>query len=144
MALRVINRVIVFDRRNERMLLVRNRGANFWYAPGGGWNYQKEDLANGAIREICEEVGIQVRISHILYVRPFQPASNVMQLEIFWLAAPMRVTLPKYHIDRHGLVEEARWFKQPELHALRVFPERLKIAFWETDIHNSFNCYLDK
>lgn len=142
MALRVINRVIVFDRRNQKILLVRNRNADFWYAPGGGWDYQEEDLIAGAARETLEEVGIHVRISRIIYVRPFQPKRNLMQLEIFWLSFPRRVKLPIHHVDKHGLVEEARWFKRSELRALRVFPEQLKTEFWLNDVHHFSVCYL--
>jgi 8-oxo-dGTP diphosphatase len=124
------------------MLLVRNRAANFWYAPGGGWKYDDEELHEGAVREVLEEVGIQVRITRLVYVRTFRPPREKVQLELFWIAYPGSIRLPRNHVDRHGLVEEAGWFTRMQLRKLKVFPRELKEEFWQELDHRLHNPYL--
>ncbi len=132
--LRTLCRVVPYDPATKKILLVRNKDQNWWYAPGGGWNYQSESILKCADREVIEETGITgVKIERLLYVQTLDiQAENSTWLELFWLGTPAEnVEVPAGHIDNHGVVEEARWFSAFELQPLTVYPRQLKGPFWE-------------
>ena len=130
MTLRVVCRTIVLDQETARILLVRNRGQDFWYAPGGGWDHAVESIKECVSRETLEETGIQVHPVRLLYVQEFRPGNGDEHLELFWFAFPTGTTKLGTIEDQHGIVEEARWFSRDELCELKVFPTRLKDRFW--------------
>lgn len=130
--IRIISRVIMFDSSTRRVLLVRNEGANFWYAPGGGWEANQEDIRACAERELFEETGIAGKIDRLIYTQQFHASKTVIFLEWFWLAHPVSTTvIPNDHKDDHGIVCETRWFSREELQEKKVFPMRLKDTFWD-------------
>jgi len=133
MKLRIIARTIILDDVGNKILLVKNRGANFWYAPGGGWEYERESIIECAQREVKEETGLDVSIKRFLYSQEFHESKDVIHLEIFWLAKCIDQGLDSSHVDldTNGKVEEACWFGKEELENLTVFPKRLKDAFWK-------------
>ncbi len=59
-------RGVVF--RDDRILLVRQRGEGQWSLPGG-WADVGESPSEGVVREICEESGFQTRASKLLAVQ---------------------------------------------------------------------------
>lgn len=131
---RILARVVTYDHKNNKILLVKNKGTNFWYAPGGGWEQDKENILECAKREVKEEVNIDVDIVRLLYVQEFHATPDTIFFEIFWLAKPTEnTTLNKLHVDAdpNGVVEKAQWFSQSELQDLKVFPKRLKNTFWK-------------
>lgn len=135
--IKLIARVITYDNVTNKVLLVRNKGTSFWYAPGGGWEFERENIVECAKREVLEEAGLHVDIKKLLYVQEFHgnegPVETVC-LETFWLAyLSHEQELNKDHIDLdpNGAVEEAQWFSQEEIRDLKVFPDRLKNIFWE-------------
>ena len=67
--LRVLARVLVL--KDNKILLVRNKGANFWYPPGGGWEYAEETITECASREVNEETGYSVDIERLLWLQEF-------------------------------------------------------------------------
>lgn len=128
--MRVICRAIVLDERQENILLVRNRDADFWYPPGGGWE-TGESLTDCVIREILEETGLEATLDRFLYLQEFSPNSMEVYLEMFWLAYPKSGSnLPQVHSDHGGIVTESRWFSKTDLVSLKVFPERIKHQIW--------------
>ncbi len=128
---RIISRVIIFDPATNRVLLVRNAGSDYWYAPGGGWEPELEDIRSCAIRETHEETAILPDIVRLVYTQQFRAAPDTIFLEWFWLGKPANSTeLPTKHQDQHGIVESARWFTKDELQSVKVFPKRLKTSFW--------------
>lgn len=145
MALRVVCRTIVLDQETAHVLLVRNKGETFWYAPGGGWDHEKESIKECLIRETLEETGIKTHPLRLLYVQEFRPGNRDEHLELFWLAFLIGpAALGEIH-DEHGVVEEARWFSKDELRDIKVFPEKLKDRFWYelSDVLSSPNVFLD-
>ena len=129
--LRVIARVLTIHQ--NRLLLVRNKGANFWYPPGGGWEYEEEVIKECAAREVAEETGYHVDIKNLLWVQEFRENDNVY-FETFWRAElatanKQDVAGLESHIDLdgNGAVEEAKWFTEAELTDIKVFPERAKV-----------------
>ncbi len=62
MNIRLVTRVVTFDPENQKVLLVKNRDQDFWYPPGGKWDYDKENVIECGAREIYEETGLKVKI----------------------------------------------------------------------------------
>lgn len=134
MNVRILSRVIIYDLTDKKLLLARNKDANFWYAPGGGWEHEKENLLECAKREVIEECGIKVEIKKLLYVQEFHATEDTIFLELFWLGLPesgQEIDASHLDLDPNGQVEEVKWFSQSELQDLKVFPKRLKNSFWE-------------
>lgn len=136
MFLRNVTRVVTFDPESRKILLVKNQGQNFWYPPGGGWEYEKENILQCAEREVSEETGLKVSVKRLLYVQEFRGRENEVNFESIWLALPVsNTTLDELHVDEDvdGKVEIAKWFSREELLSVTVYPERLQGSFW-TDI----------
>lgn len=134
MDIRILSRVVVYDQKENKILLVKNKGTNFWYAPGGGWEHDKENILQCAEREVVEEVGLEVNIERLLYAQEFHATADTIFFEMFWLAIPKAgAEIDEAHIDLdpNGQVETARWYSKEELQELKVFPKRLKNTFWD-------------
>ena len=134
MNIRILSRVVVYDQPNKKILLVKNKGTNFWYAPGGGWEHEKENILQCAEREVVEEVGLRTNIKRLLYAQEFHATEDTIFFEIFWLAVPKEGTeIDESHmdLDPNGQVETAKWFSKEDVQELKVFPKRLKNTFWE-------------
>lgn len=129
--LRVVTRVIVCHENN--VLLARNKNANFWYPPGGGWEFEDESLRECVEREVMEETGYKVVCENLMWVSEFrQPEESRVSLETFWrarLANDNTQSAEKLaeHIDGDpgGMVEECRWFTLSELAGTKVLPKFL-------------------
>ena len=132
MKIRIISRVVIYNPKKEKLILARNKGVKFWYAPGGGWEHDKENILEAAKREVKEEVGINVEIKKLLYVQEFQESKDRKYFEIFWLANYIGI-IDQNHIDldSNGAVEEIKEFSKSELQDIKVFPDRLKNTFWD-------------
>lgn len=130
-SLRVIARALVID--NGEILLARNKGANFWYPPGGGWEYETETITEGVVREVYEESGYRVGVDRLLWVQEFHDTDQKILLESFWLTHLEDSDQPnaqdiKDHVDLdpNGAVEEVRWYNSDAIQKLTVFPKRVK------------------
>ena len=133
MELRTISRVVIYNPKKKKLILVRNKGANFWYAPGGGWEFEKEDIKEAAKREVKEEVGIDVKIGRLLYAQEFQESEERKYFELFWLSLyEGDIDFNHVDLDSKGLVDEIKEFSKEELQSVKVFPTRLKNTFWES------------
>ena len=62
MKVRILARVVTYDPDTKKVLLVRNKGAKFWYAPGGEWQQDTETILEAATREVREETGLEAEI----------------------------------------------------------------------------------
>ena len=132
MKLRVISRVIIYNKNKDKIILVRNRNANFWYVPGGGWEYEKENILEAGKREIKEEVGIDIDVDRLLYVQEFQESKDRKYFETFWLSFyDGEINQNHIDLDPNGMVEEVKWFSKDELKEIKIFPKELKDRFWK-------------
>jgi hypothetical protein len=101
---RLLARTLVVN--EDKVLLVRNKDADYWYLPGGGYR--------------------------MLWLQEFHQAHQIF-FETFWLAHlsddnEQTETKLQDHIDidPEGIVVEARWFSESDLSQLTVYPERVK------------------
>lgn len=134
MQIRNVIRVITYDKDTDKILLVKNKGTEFWYAPGGGWEHDKENILEAAKREVKEETGLDVNILKFLYIQEFHATEDTIFFETFWLAEPIDTKeLNSQHIDLdpNGQVEQAQWLGKNDVANLKVFPKRLKNTFWD-------------
>ena len=128
--LRILARTLVVQ--DSEILLVRNKDADFWYPPGGGWEYETETITECAVREVKEETGYIVDIEKLLWMQEFHEGEKIF-FETFWLSkiSGLNTQTPeqvKHHIDLdpEGAVAEAKWFTKEEVESLKVFPKRIK------------------
>ncbi|MDP3948049.1 MAG: NUDIX hydrolase [bacterium] len=134
MKIRILARVVTYDPNTKKILLVRNKGTKFWYAPGGEWQQDTETILEAAAREVREETGLEAEIIRLLYLQEFHATPDTIFFETFWLARPKHSSaLDQNHVDLdpQGAVEDAEWFDKDSLADLKVFPERLKNTFWD-------------
>lgn len=134
MKTRIVARALVYDKDRNMILLVRNKNCDFWYVPGGGWEYEQENILECAAREVKEETGLDVKIERFLYLREYHDSPEAIFFESFWLASVRdSAVLNKDHVDLdiNGSVEEARWFTREDLAKLKVYPDIFKTAFWD-------------
>ncbi len=133
MKTRIQARAVTLSPDKQSMLLVRNRDAAFWYAPGGGLE-ENEDIKQCAVREMLEETGLRITLKQLLYVQELHDKKdNRATIELFWLAELAHSqTLDEHHtdIDPEGDVAEARWFTRGQLQNITVYPAQLKDSFW--------------
>ena len=125
--LRVVTRVLIVN--DGKILLARNKGAKFWYPPGGGWEYNQENLHECVIREVKEETGYLVQPIRPLCIREFREESKT-SLELFWLAELSKENtqtidaLNKHiDVDVNGSVEEAKWHDLSSVNDLKILPK---------------------
>ena len=125
--LRPIARAVIIH--DDQIMLVRNRNANFWYPPGGGWEFEGESLPECAKREVKEETNYDVTIDRMLWLSEFRE-KDMVYLESFWLGTLNSNSHEAHHqhsdSDPNGAVAEVRWFSEEELADLTVFPASLK------------------
>ena len=134
MKIKLVARVVTYDKDNKKILLVKNKGMGFWYPPGGGWEYESENILECAKREVHEETGLHVDIKKMLYVQEFHESPETIFFETFWLAElSHEQSLDKNHVDLdpNGAVEFAQWFTKDETGDIKIFPKRLKNTFWD-------------
>lgn len=122
---RLTTRTLVFN--GDKILLVRNKNANFWYPPGGGMEATDKNLPACAEREVLEETGLTVKATSLAWVREFYDEDKQqMNLETFWIAEPTGDgTLSDDHTDKDaaGEVGHVGWFTEAERKKLTVYPK---------------------
>ncbi len=133
MKIRLQSRIIALNKKNDKIILVRNPGGSFWYLPGGGIEGD-EDIRTCAIREMKEETGLNIELGKLMYAQELHDLkTNTIHSEFMFLAQLRSgEVLNKDHqdIDPNGIAE-ARWFSKDDTQNITVYPERLKNSFWD-------------
>jgi len=136
---RIVTRVIIY--KDDKILLSRNEGADYWY-PGGGGLEEDENLMECAAREVKEETGQDVEIKNLLYTQEFYVNKDERYIEFFFLAEP-RTDSKDNHFhkdvdtDNRVVVVENKWFSEEEAGKVKIYPAFMEEAFWrDIKIHN--------
>ena len=129
---RIVSRAIVF--KEDKILLVKNKNANFWYVPGGGWESETESLKDCVIRETKEETGLDIENPRIVYIQEYKEYSNQsISLEVFWVCDLSSEDVDFSHKDQdeNGQVEEFNFYTKEEIQSLKIYPKVLKNDIWD-------------
>lgn len=130
--LRVITRALIINQ--DKILLARNRDADFWYPPGGGWEFENESILESVSREVTEETGYAVDVDSLLWIREFrEPEKDKVSLETFWKTTvseqntqTIEGVATHVDLDANGAVEECRWFSLDDLETVKILPKFVK------------------
>lgn len=108
--------MLVFSRDRQRILLIRQYGRPFWILPAGYIN-KGEDAEDAARRELCEELGLDIRAMCFNRSRYFPP-SNTLLLN-FAVIAGESEPHPNWEVDawRWFTIEEAKANIKPQSYA---------------------------
>lgn len=119
----VVNRVFIFN--NDKVLLVKNRGNDFWCLPGGKLEPEKESLAEGCAREIKEELGINISSSDLLMIgmQEIKKAEKTY-MEFYWRIFISDDVLESLNPDTgpEGELDEIMWANEDAQNALDLKP----------------------
>ncbi len=132
MNIRLQSRVIAINNTNDKIMLVRNPGKDFWYLPGGGLE-GNEDIRACAIREMKEETGLNIELGKLMYAQELHDQkTGTIHSELMFLAKlKQSEVFNEGHKDEDSDgIAEAKWFSQKDIQEVVAYPERLKTSFW--------------
>lgn len=124
-------RGLIFNDQGQ-VLLAKTNHNQTWCAPGGTAE-PGETVGQTLLREIKEEVGLEVKLGRLVIIHDLLETSTGEQRINFWFECVTSEGLPANHTDPDGKVEEVRFFDQTEICELpdKVFPDWLREEFWE-------------
>ena len=119
----VINRVILVNQ--DRALIVRNSGNEFWSLPGGKQD-EGEDAIDGARREINEELNIAVNAMKLVGHNRLWKNSRVYD-EYYWRSEvdddQVQAITPDTGLE--GELDEIAWIDSEAIETIDVYPRDL-------------------
>ena len=130
--------------RDDQLLVVANHDADgTWYIlPGGGQNYG-ETLPETLQRECEEEIGTQVEIGRLLWIREyigphheFAQTDHAHQIEFMFACQVPKDYEPRLGTLPDGNQHGVAWLPLTELDRQRLYPARLKkllVTAWDQD-----------
>jgi 8-oxo-dGTP diphosphatase len=160
---RAVARLLIQNEAGE-LLLCRNRSGQAWVPPGGTLD-PGETLADAALREAIEEVGIRASLGPMVYLQEFRPADRDEHvIEVAFQAqatfdhpSPKEVAAGRitpvgpaerpwssWQIqDLDGPLRLVRWFTQAALaqESDPIYPDYLRQRYWNESLGRS-NGYL--
>jgi len=121
---------------DNRLLLVNawsdDKGSDLWCAPGGGVE-RGQSLHDNLIREFHEETGLTVAVGAPCLVNEFHdPNGTFHQVDIYFHVKHVSGQLSPDWRDPEGVVTRHTLVTREELRGLRVKPDTLAQAAWET------------
>lgn len=125
---RLTTRTLVFG--GNKLLLVKNSDADFWYPPGGGMEDTDKNLPECAAREVLEETGLEVEITSLAWTREFfDEKKQRLDLETYWVAKPKgdgKLNSKHVDMDETGEVEHVGWFTEQEVQNMTIYPKIIR------------------
>jgi len=112
-----------------------HEGKDIWMVPGGGIE-NSENAEQAAVREVCEETGLEVKIKRLLWHVEEVSEKRGQRFVNFFLAEIVGGVLslgedPEFDSENQVL-REVEFFSRKEIMNLeRVYPEYLKTELWE-------------
>lgn len=129
--IKIVCRAMVTDDQN-RVLLVKKTGSDFWSLPGGKLDPEDENLQSCLIREMKEELGVKALPNKDVRFVLELHKNDTRYIELIWEATlldnPVSLQKNIYEISGNEL-SDFQWFKKNDLHDINVKPEFLKEIF---------------
>lgn len=117
---------LVVVREGDRFLVVQERKhGQRWFFPAGRVELG-ETMAEGALREVLEETGVEVELTGVLRIE-HTPMPEFSRVRVFFVARPVGSSAPKTTPDEHSL--QARWVTLAELRALPLRGDEVREVF---------------
>ncbi len=120
----------------DRLLLVNawpGEQSDLWCAPGGGAE-PGTSLPENLIREVAEEVGLQVTVGAPVLVNEFHdPPRGFHQVDVYFRCQVANPHINPGWRDPEGVVNRHRWVSRTELEGLTVKPDSLAAVAWGDD-----------
>jgi len=144
--IRTAARALIIHEQKLLVIKMRDRSGTFYILPGGGQNHG-ETLSEGLQRECLEEIGTQVRVGELLYVREyigknhefrknhsaFHQVENVFRC---YLPNPDQIGQGT-ELDKKQIGIE--WIPLADLSSRRFLPEAIKRYFSSEDFCVNIN-----
>ena len=137
--IRTAARALIIHEQKLLAIKMRDRSGIFYLLPGGGQNHG-ETLKEGLQRECLEEIGTEVEIGELLYVREYIGKNHQFRnahRAFHQVENVFRCTLPRpeeigpgSELDKKQVGIE--WLPLKELPNIRLLPEVIKPYFTET------------
>ncbi|MFC4598201.1 NUDIX domain-containing protein [Cohnella hongkongensis] len=121
--------------RNDRLLLTKNKDdEGFFYLFPGGGQEKGEELKDAVVRECIEEIGQEVEVEELLFVREYigrnhqfaERDGDIHQVEFYFRC---RLASPEVEIGNGGSPDEhqvgAEWIPLDRLDDIRMYPSAL-------------------
>ncbi len=112
----------------DRVLLSRDFGMTNWDSPGGRMHFN-ESPKEGLMREVKEEIGIDIEVGDPFHTDVFTPInpnkSSRPRFLVAYYATPSDPSQP--FVLAPDEIEEARWFTKEEAAAIPVWDEYRRV-----------------
>jgi len=121
----IVCRALIIDNQN-RVLLVKKAGSDFWSLPGGKLDEDDASLQACLKRELQEELGVEGIVKDIRFVQELHK-NDTRYVELIWHAAlEGDLTSEDIYKTSDGELTDIQWVKQNELCDANVKPAFLK------------------
>jgi 8-oxo-dGTP pyrophosphatase MutT (NUDIX family) len=138
--IRTATRAIIIHENNLLAIKMRDRSGEFYLLPGGGQNHG-ETLKECLIRECYEELGVQVRVDQLLYMREYIGKNHQFrsihgtfhQVESVFRCHLSQPDAPFSSIEKDKKQVGIEWLPLAKLSQYPLLPSSIKAYFSSSD-----------
>ena len=138
--IRTAARAIIIHENNLLAIKMRDRSGEFYLLPGGGQNHG-ETLKECLIRECYEEIGVQVRVDQLLYMREYIGKNHQFrsshgtfhQVESVFRCHLLQPDAPFSSTEQDNKQIGIEWLSLENLQQYPLLPSTIKAYFSPTD-----------
>ncbi len=126
--------VILDDEKRVLMLRQHHEERDVWMVPGGGIE-EGENAIEAAVREVKEEVGLDIEVGKLIWHVEEVPENNGQRFVNFFLGSikggNVHIGMDPERAPDEQVLREIRFMSHAELEKLEaVYPEYLKDELW--------------
>lgn len=125
--IKIVCRSLVIDNQ-DRVLLVKKTGSDFWILPGGTLEAKDASLQACLVRELKEELGVDAVINNFRFIQELHK-NDTRFIDLIWEATlssdPIKRKEDIYETSHHELTD-MQWINKSDLRNVNIKPEFLK------------------
>lgn len=138
--IRTAARAIIIQDKHLLAIKMRDRNGEFYLLPGGGQNHG-ETLEECLIRECYEELGVDIRIHHLLYMREYigknhqfrKSHGTFHQVESVFRCQLKQPDSAFVSIEKDKKQVGIEWLPLAKLQQYALLPSTIKAYFTDSD-----------